>query len=338
MYLLDELDFYRDNAGKYGIKAIESEYEVLAKVHLTGTLDLECVFLKFWEVPIYNDFKNNVKSIYLKTLSYRPNRKKNQNEITSGNKSYNLPGGIASEVVILLTLFTRAHFVLSRRLKIERSLIMYKFPYKNVVRTQIDDKEINLNTIKPLFDMLEGLRLREQTADRDGDKCSRLEPFMLAARLYYMSLSILEQDESLAYLILISSLEPLLYDYHQGTDKKERFVRFIVSYLKGNKHFLNDPTRPKEKDLRFKDAGVIAKYLANIYEARAGHFDSGRSFPLFYEAANSEIPLSDTIPANRQRNAPGSLLPSFFSFERMVHHVLIAYLKKESRIGFDTVK
>jgi hypothetical protein len=135
MYLLDEWDKHLENeeSGKGQV----SEFEVLARVHLIGVLDLGCVYLRFWEMSPAHE-KTAVRAAHLRTISYF-SLEQSVKDPPPRKEQYYLPGGLPNEVVVLMTLFTRAHFVLSRSLKIDKMPYMQRFPGGHeVARSQID--------------------------------------------------------------------------------------------------------------------------------------------------------------------------------------------------------
>jgi len=359
MYLLEALDYYRKN--KNSIDEY-SEYEVLCRVHLTGVLDLGYIYLRFWEIPSHLE-QRSVRAVYLRTISLEQDLTK---EMPPKDKQYYIPGGLPTEVAILMTLFTRAHFVLSRSLRQGNILLMIKYASKeDVARGDIDGKILALGDIKPYFDMLEGLKLRENS--EKGKRIRRLEPFMLAVRLYHLSFSLIDRDETLAYISLVSAIETLLHDFdidsialedwnekaakllreavstdrYQGIKEavltkpvriKQRFIKFVKDHL--TDRFWLDPTRPNEiewKWARFQNPSEVEEYLARIYDARSATLHEGKPFPP--SIGNFERALGSRMCIGSKEWEEEELIPSVRAFERIVHHVLMEYLRRESDKG-----
>lgn len=365
MYLLEASDHYKKN--KDSVERY-SEYEVLCRVHLTGVLDLGCVYLQFWESPPHLE-QHSVRAVYLKTFSIQGDLTK---EVPPKDEQYYIPGGLPSEIVILMTLFTRAHFVLSRTLRYAGILHMTKYASEeDVAQGDIDGKTLALGEIKPYFDMLEGLRIREMS--KKGNRLRRLEPFMLAARFYHLAFSLIDRDETLAYISLISAIEALLHDYdiedieledwnepaaklmkealsedrYQRIKElilikpvriKKRFISFIIEHLPDK--FWSDPARPNKFEwARFKDVSDIEEYLSRIYDARSSTVHEGRPFPPSIRDMNTERPLGLGIKVGWQKEwKEKELIPPVRAFERIVHHVLVEYLQRESEKGFASEK
>lgn len=356
MYLLEALDHYK----KEKLIKEYSEYELLCRIHLTGVLDLGCIYLQFWEIPPSSELRG-VRSIYLKTISAPEDITK---ELPPKDQQYYIPGGLPSEVTILMTLFTRAHFVLSRILRLGGILIMNKYASEeDVARGDIDGKTLALESIEPYFHMLGDLERLERES-----KLRRLEPFMLAARFYHLAFSLIDRDDTLAYISLVSAIEALLHDYDidnieledwnenaadlikkaVSTDKfaeikqailikptriKQRFIGFIKEHLTDK--FWLDPTRPnKIKSARFKDISDVEKYLGRIYDVRSSALHEGRPFPPSVRDDLAECPFSLGVKVGwRKEWKEKELIPSVRTFERIVHHVLIEYLRRESEKG-----
>jgi hypothetical protein len=365
MYLLEALDFYQKN--KDSIKEY-SEFEILCRVHLTGILDLGCIYLRFWEIPSRLTEKN-VRAVYLRTIAPQEDYTK---ETPPKNEQYYIPGGLPSEIVILLTIFTRAHFVLSRALRQSSILLMIKYASDgDVARGDMDGKTLALGDIKPYFDMIEGLKLRE-ISEKDN-KLRRLEPFMLAARFYHLALSLIHKDDTIAYISLVSAIEALLHDYDienieledwnepaaklmretLSEDKyqevkelilvkpvriKNRFINFIKEHLTDK--FWSDSTRPNKFEwARFSDISDIEKYLSRIYDARSSTLHEGKPLPPSIGDMDTERPLGLGIKVGWQKEwKEEELIPPVRAFERIVHHVLLEYLRRESQNNFSAQK
>ncbi|MFQ5813775.1 MAG: hypothetical protein ACE5I2_11415 [Anaerolineae bacterium] len=369
MHLLDEWDKHLES--KETRQGQISEFEVLTRVHLIGTLDLGCAYLRFWEMPPTRE-KTAVRAAYLRTISYLSSEQLGR-DFPPKKEQYYLPGGLPNEVVILLTLFTRAHFVLSRSLKIDEMPHMQRFPGGHeVARSEIDGQTIKLETVVHYFEMLKGLRLREKPLTKQDRKRRRVEPFMLAARLYHLALPLIYRDETLAYVCLVSAIESLLHDYgldgiklenwdekvaqlvqgavsdpeqYRAIERvlltpprliKQRFKKFVIEHL--SDEFWDDPTRPSRMALRFKGAAQVEKYVGRIYDARSSTLHKGAPFPPTVPGLNDEVPvgLGKSVGGKKEWKEK-ELLPSVRAFERLVHHVLKEYLQRESALGYKMV-
>jgi hypothetical protein len=362
MYLLDKIHEF-NNSESINVKIVESEYEILSRVHLTGVLEFPGVYYQFWESPDFLKSKNQVRSSYLKILDKVENNTKQQIPIVSNKRQeYYIPGGIANEIAVLMTLFTRAHFVLSRSLKEHNIVLMQKyFGAEYVGFSQVDGSKIALGDIKKYFDLLEGLSLLETNTNW---KCRRIEPFMLAARMYYLAILLMKQDETLAYISLVNAIECLIHDFpiykslmginrqaanlikSKVSDKdyqeielvllksfhciKKRFMNFVVEHIADD--YWNNPNRPVEVYRKIKNKKELREYLGRIYDARSSFLHTGNLFPPsgFY----TEKPVGSSLQIGNKKWKEKQLLPSVKIFELIVHHVLIEYLKQESSKGF----
>lgn len=372
MYFLDAIDDYNNHKPE---EFLSSEYEVLCRVHLTGVIDFGFMYMQFWEIPPDAEkYKNkyDVRAVYLKTLTLKTDVEKESKETEAEKESekkeeYYFPGGFPGEIVTLLTLFTRTHFVLSRSIRSGNILIMQKFADEvDVARGQTDGKQLVLGDLMQYFSMFQGLRNLEIYG-----KKKRLEAFMFAARFYYLGYSLIEKDSTIAYLAFVSSIEALLHDYdvdkftleewNENATKlirnsmneeqceelrravitkpikiKRRFISFVKEHLTDK--YWADSTRPTEEWLRFKDLSEIEMYLKRIYDARSLAVHSGEVFPPTFGKMNEERPLGLGIKSGTKEWIEKELIPPVRTFERMVHHVLMEYLIKQSKIGFDSLK
>ena len=357
MYLLDALDKFESKTDS--VKLIESEYELLSRVHLTGELDFACVLFHFWEEPSF-DAPRSVRAAYLRVAEPEFELKDIPKE-----EQYYVPGGIADEIAILMSLFTRAHFVVSRRLSSGNLHFLQKFAHEGDVSFgDMDGRAINLGAVQPLFQLLKGLRLRE-APNSDGSRRKRIEPFMLAARFYHVALPLIREEETLAYISLVSAIEALLHDYgleemglgdwnekaadlikaaviDPNTYKqieseilrkapliKRRFVEFVASHLMDN--FWNDSTRPKDPQWsRFRDVAELREYLGRIYDARSNALHRGEPFPPSVPGAPEERPMGLGVRVGKKEWKEKELIPPVRAFERIVHHVLMEYLRREA--------
>jgi len=384
MYLLNAIDHYKRYKRYKRIRYYESIYELLCRVHLTGILDLGCVYLRFWELPPFGSELHipldprKVRAVYLKMRLVERDEDVEKNieiEKVPNNKSeqYYIPGGLPNEIAILMTLFTRAHFVLSRRLIITDIPLLVRYASEeDVGRGDMDGKELRLKDIETHLKRFEGLRLRERS--EKGRILRRLEPFMLAARFYHLAFSLINRDATLAYISLICAIEALIHDYDvknfrlgDWNDKaakliksyvcdrkkykeieqviitkpiriKQRFKKFIVEHITNK--FWSDPTRPGKKNswVRFKDLKDIEEYLDRIYEARSNALHEGRPFPPSGKELNAERPIGSAMQIGSKEWKEKELVPPVRAFERIVHHVLMEYLRRESKKGFDSLK
>lgn len=327
-----------------------SEYELLARVHVTGVLDLGFLQFHYWELPNGRHGTHDTRASWLGLLE---NPKSNEHEPKygkDGKPQYYLAGHVPNELAILLTTFTRAHFVYGRMLKSRGNPFMNYFSHGEVARTPLDGAELNVANLKPRFDMAVSLGTNDP---------ARAARFMLASKFYHEALPHVEDDHDLAYVFLTSAIEPLLRDFDpEGITLDEvnedlaghlraklepadylraeslyldplpkikaRFVRFIMDHV--HEQFWDDPSRPEYKLTRDE----WPEMLHRIYKARSRLLHDGLALPPQHNF-ESERALGLAAMAGNRRWERKELLPHVRSFERLVHHTLMGYLERHTR-------
>ena len=363
MYLLDE---WEGLLTEPEAPVFEMEYEIKARVNVHGVLDLPCARVRFWTLPL-NKPTDAPQTLNLVTRTRREPVLGTVPSPPPRPAQYYVPGGMAEEIVVLLTLFTRVHFVLTRSTRMDGLPIVREIASHRVVGgSEKDGSTINLVDFSPRFELLRALKSREECDASGVPRRRRLEPFMLAARLYHLALGVKEHDEVIAYLNLVSAIEALLHDYEIGemkledfdpalatlarettTDEeqyerlatalvqRERFIgrkfrHFILDHL--TKRFWVDDTRPKR--FRFESPNQLEDYLRRIYQARSAAIHEGKPFPpTAFGEWHPEVPVGLGIQIGKKKWGEDELLPSFRAFERIVHHVLVEYLEREVKVS-----
>ena len=190
---------------------------------------------------------------------------------------------------------------------------------------------------------------------------------MLACRLYHLALSLRHTDPSIGYITLVSAIEALSHDapipiptldelnpdlarlvregfpegyaaveqamLGQNRHIKKRFIAFTLAHLVDS--YWADPTRPTEDWARFRNPGHLTTYLSRIYSARSSALHEGVPFPPTVSVLNhnEEVPLAGGMRIGTREWHERELLPPFRAFERIVHHVLLEYLRHEAEQG-----
>jgi hypothetical protein len=330
------------------------EFEVLCRLNLEGILDLGPVILRPWDIYSPEGGKHP-RSLHI-TL-----RLTSTEELQREAEDYYYPGFLIAEIVTLLTLFTRAHFVLERQIRFNADApLLHRFENPAKVSTSpVDGRRVRLADLSSSFRSLEGMRRFERTTG-----ASRLEPFMLASRFYALARAIHETSEDIAYILLVSAIETLTHDFEVPALRLEeidarladllrssvvdasvleeierrvlaqqrrisrRFREFVPAYLP--ERFWQDDTRPPQEYMRFRDREHLRTYLDRIYAARSKAVHEGAPFPAFPTAGmNIEVPFYSGVSIGRRQWNEDVLIPSFRGFENVVHHVLVEYLRVE---------
>jgi hypothetical protein len=356
MYLLDLQDDLREHPDA---PRADSEFELAARVDLTGVLDLGPVQLRSWEIPTKTQ-SQDVRAVYLR-VSDRWESTEGPPDVPPKREQYFVPHGVAGEICALMTLFTRAHFSLQRRLKLGGIPLVERYPeFRTIATTPVDGSTIKLGTMEPLFNRLRGLQSKEKVSS-----LRRVEPFMLAARLYKQAVAWRELDDTLAYICLVSAIEAVCYDFKIETpplaevrralaktigeldldpehkarleqaalqDEKflrRRFCEFIVHHLSAD--FWDDPTRPKAAWCRIKDPAHLGEILARVYKARSAALHEGQVFPPAHDMVGGiEVPFGKGMQIGKKAWKEKELVPPFSAFEKVVHCALVEHLRRES--------
>jgi hypothetical protein len=356
MYLLDAMD---ELAAHPNDPRTTYDYELRTRVHLTGNLDLGAIRVQHWELLDRTD-STDPRSIHLRTASPAELRDPGLQPAPPRDDQYYFPEGLPAEVCALLTVFSRAHFVPVRSVTFRGTPLMRRFPGSiEVARTPVDGSTFALGDLEQLFRQLTGLREKQRNTG-----ARRLEPFMLACRLYHLALALRHTDPSIGYITLVSAVETLSHDapipmptlgelnpdlarlvrerfpdgfsaveravLGQNRHIKKRFIAFTLAHLPES--YWADPTRPTEEWARFRDPDHLTTYLSRIYNARSSALHDGVPFPPTASFLNNqeEVPIAGGMQIGNRHWQARELLPPFRAFERIVHHVLTEYLRRES--------
>lgn len=328
-----------------------SDHELVSRVHVTGSIDLGFLEFHFWEMPNLVHGAHDERACWL-GLADPPHEEVDRPPYgKDGSPQYYLRGHIPSEFALLLTLFSRRHFVYRRTLKSQGRAFMHYASTTEVARGPFDGRDLFLPIFQPQFERAIAF------ASADPARAGRL---MLAAKFYHLALPHITDDHDLAFLFLTSAIEPLLHDYDPDgidldavnselaallrsklTDKdyqaaedfflnplpriKARFVRFILDHLRED--FWSDPTRPEYK----LERDELAEMLNRIYKARSRLLHDGLALPPQHHF-DSERPFGLAVMAGNRRWEERELLPHARTYERIVHHVLMGYFERHAPI------
>lgn len=328
-----------------------SVFEAATRPTITGRLVVAGTVIQPW---VASGANGPGRAVYIET----PEVHHTAPDLTSGTaEGYYFPGGEAHEACVLLTLFTRAHFSLQRRLFLGGMPAMWTAPtYRQVAETPVDTIAIQLNEFAEAFNPLRELW---EAAARDVKSPAgrELNRFLLACRLYHMAVWLRDADITLAYACLVMAVESVMPLQQQGTDvaadlirivrehvppglaceqvvsrlekparkMAERFADFIVDCL--TVRYWNDPSRPA--GFRLKSAEDVGMYAHRIYRARSAAVHAGKPMPPLVEFGGwAEVPIGKGLQVGTHRWDESELIPTFRAFECLVHHVLVEHLAR----------
>lgn len=360
MYLLDAMDSLA--AAPPEKPRTTYDYEVRTRVSLTGRLTFGPILIRHWEL-LDRPESTDPRSIHLRTTYPEELAEADLRPAPPRDEQYYYPEGLPAEVCALLTVFSRAHFVPVRSVTFRGSPLMRRFPgATEVARTSVDGSTVALGDLEVRFHQLVGLREKQI-----GSGARHVEPFMLACRLYHLALSLRHTDPSIGYITLVSAIEALSHDapipvptleefdpnlailvrngfpqayiaIEQGILRgrkhiKKRFLAFTLSHL--TDPYWGDPTRPAQEWARFRDSEHLKTFLSRIYDARSSALHEGVPFPPTVSVLDNreEVPTAGGMRIGNREWRERELLPPFRAFERIVHHVLVEYLRREADIG-----
>lgn len=162
--------------------------------------------------------------------------------------------------------------------------------------------------------------------------------------------SIADYDQTLAALLdrvedqeLRNQLgERLLERLNEGKISL-RFVRFIQDHVEGS--FWEEQSRPPEaKDEtdpeKLRNWGLVvpddlAEFMKRVYDQRSKALHEGRPFPLWalYSSRDEELPRGLGISSGGGFWTKEDFIPSLTFMERLVRHVLIAFLRRNQNLN-----
>ena len=364
MYIINEWLRYLDNPEEEREPAWE--YELRCRVHLIGEIDIGWAKFRFWEIPSLK-VKTDIRSVVLR-MRFREANSNEYLQVPDKKDQHFHPKGGAGEFENLISLFTRAHFVLVKGSSTGELPLLRRFARReHIAFSDVDGSNIDLREVQHYFTMLRIIReseLREIRKNRPSERY--VKKFIMAARFYHLALSLIEHDETLAYLCLSSSIECMLSGYKprkfsledlnpeayellsktkikkaklEAIEKailkyepkiKVRFASFIQDHI--SDAFWEDKTRPGDP-FQFKDEKDILEYARRIYDARSNAIHSGEPFPS--SVYDEEHPIGCGMQIGQKQWNEKEMIPSARAFERLVHHVLLESLRKQHSLVQD---
>ncbi len=330
------------------------DYDLLSRVHLVGVIDLGWAKFRFGELPPKHKHEPRASVLRFCEREFDFNEYKK----SAKNGRYHMPGGAAQEFSVLITLFTRVHFVISRYSETESLSLVQNFNPPPPASTDYEGQDLALKKVNTYFLMLRKLYEIDQT-----NGTNKAISFLMAARFYHLAHSTMSVDRDLAYLCLCSAIECLSEAYDVGEidisevqpntakaldelaldsrakqkildalfkDNRfkiaKRFENFICDHV--TQDFWNDQTRPSNVYARWGNPQELRRAVHNIYKARSRALHKGESFPPAMPGVERDLGLAVTTPTGHWEEA--EFVPHVSAFERLVHHVLVEYLRKET--------
>lgn len=320
------------------------EYEVEADAHIVGEYEFGPFKFMIWEIGINPPGKSRRLALRIK---YTAEEYDYKNAKTDG---YYHGGDVAGEFIYFASLFLR------------RKLIQ-----KAIVRE--NDRPIMHSSDRGLLDpfLIEG---KSNLKDLDNGFTSLMKlksefhlRTALSAKLYHQAILILESYPEFSYLNLISAIEVLsntltsndysIENYHvfeltkQIVDqelrakieneflkkglKQRKFVAFILKYIDASFWKNEKPKEPGE--IRIKP-DEIERLLKKVYDARSKLLHDGEPFiPTIsgsLYAKDGEMPIGLGLSVGEKKWDQKEFLPNLHFFERLVRHVILEFIKKNS--------
>jgi hypothetical protein len=201
MYIINEWLHYLNNPEED--REPPWEFELRCRVHLIGIINLGWASFRFWEPPLQR-VKSDVRSVLLR-MSFRNIDTDEFLKVPNEKDQHYHPSGPAGEFESLISLFTRAHFVLVRGSFTGNLPSFRRFSDQgNVAHSDFDGTSIRLEEIQPYFDMMRVIRSAELIDIAHNRSSERyVKKFVMAARFYHLAQSLIEHDETLAYMCLV---------------------------------------------------------------------------------------------------------------------------------------
>jgi hypothetical protein len=258
-------------------------------------------------------------------------------------------GIIADEIVSCASVLLRRRLRLGLITRVENRPQRSLYWKKGWLDAALVEGKTNLTTLSGSFALLERLMPDKQPL------------FILAARLYNRALQTIEEEPDMAYLHLVSTIEVLCQDtpikrppldevdsrlasiLEQIPDAtireklseailvKERFigrkfVAFVMSHVEDG--FWIDDSRPKEDRI---DQTDLPQLLENVYKQRSLTLHAGARLPPYVfrpPGQGAEIERASAVGTIDGWHEKKDYIPLPHFFERLVNHVLNAYLKR----------
>jgi hypothetical protein len=148
MYIINEWLRFLDNPKEERVSLWE--YELKCRVHLIGMIDIGWANFHFWETPPLKA-KSDIRSVVLR-MRFRKVDSDEYLKVPDKKDQHYHPSGPAGEFENLISLFTRAHFVLIKGSFTGEPPLFSRFTGQEYVSySDVDGSDIDLSRIQSYF-------------------------------------------------------------------------------------------------------------------------------------------------------------------------------------------
>jgi len=345
MYFIKNIE----NLKNESVEIQEIEYEVTTDGYTVGECNLlGPYYFTIWEISYKKEGEKRKLCLRIKEKLYSEDEKPWE---IANKKGFYHGGDIADEILALSSLFLRRRFERGPKVRWNNKPRLFLKPEEWIDKPLITGKR-NLTDLPHWFELATRL-------DKDLH-----QKFILAVRLYYHSILLIEEQPDMAYLNLVSSIETLcgnqnigrveLRDLDTGLAKlvdkignnglkqkiertilkKEKFIcrrfrEFIIENIEDE--FWSDEERPEQGRI---DSKTLPELLTRIYNQRSKTLHEGEPFPasiFIPPIMGAEIDFALGMIDRGRRWDPKDYIPNPHFFERLVNHVLKIYLKRNQK-------
>lgn len=317
------------------------EYEVRVAAPAIGQLSYGPYRLSLWDFPP-PDKGNQLLCLQLEK-AWSTDEIQNFKFRSVPKDGYYHGGGIADELISLISL------ALGRWMELGSSVRFNNQPQrettdKSALSLPFRENQVNLGDASEFLELLSKMPEPQH------------QSFILAARLYHLSISLIESQPDIAYINLVSCIESLLSDtiveskiesfdsklaslITQISDlklreeienrilKREKFIkrRFIKFMTVYSKDFWQSENRPEFGRIEEND---FPRLLGLIYDARSSFLHTGKPFPAFaLKPSKNELEFGEGIIMQGRRWDRKDFLPNVTFFAKITGEALRAYVK-----------
>jgi len=330
------------------VESYETEYEVLTDGYTVGECTFGPYYLTIWEISYKKDGEERKLCLRIREKKRSENDRPWEN---ADKEAFYHGGDIVDEILALSSLFLRRRFKRGPQVRWNDKPQLFLKPEEWIDKSLISGKR-KLTEIPQWLELVKGL---------DNNLHQK---FILAVRLYYQAILLIEEQPDLAYLNLVSSIEALcreqdigvvgLADLDSGLAalvkrikninlekriehailRREKFIcrrfrEFIIENIEDE--FWNSEDRPELGKIKPED---LRELLTRIYNQRSKMLHEGQPFPLQVSKPPlmaAEIDFSLGISIGGKRWEPKDYIPYPHFFESLVNHVLKTYLKRNQK-------
>lgn len=319
-----------------------SEYMVVVDSHIVGMLDFGPYHFTIWEFGLKKPGEERWLCLRVQEAD-NPERARTWQ--TATDSGFYHGGGIASEIVVLTSLFLR------RRMRLGPIVGMDDHP-QMLSSSALSTPHYLSKGRANLGELSDDFRLVERLIP------SRHEPFILAVKLYNQALQLLDSNPELAYLNLVSAVEVIAQKHQIERPSLEeldprlaavvgaipddelrkkledsiwarerlisrKFCAFIESHVETS--FWEDETRPEMGRIK---SDYLPALLRKVYSQRSRTLHTGEPFFPGITSTNEELPMGLAMIVGERKWEREDFIPTVSFFERLTNHVLKSFLKR----------